>query len=65
MLKKHEFTVDYYKTKSIGIFSTSFARKYKKFRLPLVLKTFDIFLSIIMDIFNYGDSIEIYARKIN
>jgi len=63
LLNRHGFKTIYYKTKSIGVFSASLIRKYKKFRLSLALRIIDIFFSIILDIFNYGDCIEIYARK--
>ena len=63
MLKRHRFHVVYYKTKSIGILSCSLIRKYRNIRLSVPLKLCDLFISIFLDLFNYGDCIEVYARK--
>ena len=57
------FDVVYAKTKSIGIFSSSFLRKHKKLKYSAVLRIFDLVLSMFLDAIRLGDCIEIYARK--
>ncbi len=63
ILKRYGFTVIYCKTKSIGILSSSLIRKYRNIRLSLPLKLFDLFISVFLDLFSYGDCMEVYAKK--
>jgi len=63
LLEKHGFKVIFYRTKSIGIIGPTLARKFKLNNIPLSFRIVDLFFSILFDIFNCGDCIEIYARK--
>lgn len=63
LLKKKGFKVVYYKTKSTSAFVSSLFRKYKIAKGKKFLRIMDILVSVIFDLFNYGDCIEIYAQK--
>jgi 2-polyprenyl-3-methyl-5-hydroxy-6-metoxy-1,4-benzoquinol methylase len=63
LLKKHKFKVVYYKTKSTSAYVSSLFRKYKVEKSRQFLRIADILVSIIFDLFNTGDCIELYAQK--
>lgn len=63
LLKKHRFNIAHYKTKSTGTLSRSVFRKYKLKWLGLFIKIGDVLVSVFFDLLNYGDSIEVYAKK--
>ncbi len=63
LLKKHGFKIVYYKTKSTGEFATSTFRKYKIQKFKPFFRICDILASVIFDLFNRGDCIELYAAK--
>ncbi len=65
LLKYNGFDLLYVKTKSIGIFTSSLLRKYKKLRYSMPLRGMDLMLSLLLDALKAGDCIEMYARKQN
>lgn len=65
MLRICGFKVVYFRTKSLGVLGPTLARRYKFKKVNLPLRLIDIFFSVIFDLFNIGDCIEVYAKKGN
>jgi 2-polyprenyl-3-methyl-5-hydroxy-6-metoxy-1,4-benzoquinol methylase len=65
MLRACGFKVVFIRTKSIGILGPTLARRYKFKRVNLPLRLIDLFSSLIFDLFNIGDCLEVYAKKDN
>lgn len=63
LLKENRFNIVHYKTKSTGTLTRSLFRKYKLERLGVFVRISDVLVSVIFDLLNYGDSIEVYAEK--
>jgi len=63
LLKRHEFKVIFYRTKSLGIIGPSLARKLRLKNVNSLLRLIDILFSMALDLFNRGDCIEVYCRK--